>query len=98
MARQMVFLIDLPKKEPAKQTSTEDFTPFGEDLSFFLRAQGVSETMINTLHKYDFSETERYGFVHTIGGSHTESDLWQRTGYGDFPRARALLLESTVGS
>lgn len=77
----MVFLIDLPLiQDPAKQAINDTLTPFGEELCFFLQAQGVEDKMISSLRKYDFSETSRYGFVHTIAGSHSGSDLWQRTG------------------
>lgn len=78
----MVFLIDLPLiEDPAKPKPDGALTPFGEELCFFLRAQGVDDKMINSLRKYDFSETARYGFVHTIAGSHIEPDLWRRTGF-----------------
>lgn len=78
----MVFLIDLPLiQDAAKQAANEDLSPFGEELCYFLQAQGVSANMIASLRKYDFSETARLGFVHTIAGSHTEPDTWQRTGY-----------------
>lgn len=77
----MVFLIDLPLiQDPAKHAINDTLTPFGEELCFFLQAQGVEDKMISSLRKYDFSETSRYGFVHTIAGSHSGSDLWQRTG------------------
>lgn len=81
MLWQMVFLIDLPLIQDAAQQPTKDtLTPFGEELCFFLQAQGVDGKMISSLRKYDFSETSRYGFIHTIAGSHSERDLWQRTG------------------
>lgn len=82
MSRQMVFLIDLPLiEEPTEQMSNEPLTSFAEELFFFLQAQGVDDRMINSLRKYDFAETARYAFVHTIAGSHTDPDLWKRTGY-----------------
>lgn len=62
----MVFLIDLPRiEDPAKQ-ATNTLTPFGAELQYFLKAQGVDEKMIASLHRYDFSETSRYGFLHTM--------------------------------
>lgn len=84
----MLFLIDLPLiEDPAKRVgANEPLTPFGEELCFFLRAQGVDDKMVNTLRKYDFSETARYRFVHTIAGSHSEPDLLQRTGYASLVR------------
>lgn len=94
----MVFLIDLPLKEDRMtRTTTQDLTPFGQELCLFLQAQGMDEKMINSLCKYDFSETARHGFVHTIGGSHTDPDLWRRTGYGAFPGGREPLHERAVG-
>ena len=41
-------------------------TEFGEELSYFLRAQGLDETLVKSLRNYDFSETKRMGFVHTM--------------------------------
>lgn len=83
----MVFLIDLPRIEDATKRKTNVVTPFGEDLSYFLAAQGVDDKMIQSLRNYDFGETRRYGFVHTIAGSHPDSDAWQRTGYCGLGRA-----------
>ncbi|KAK3333282.1 tyrosyl-DNA phosphodiesterase-domain-containing protein [Cercophora scortea] len=89
----MVFLIDLPKlgldQQPAKE-----LPPFGEDLCYFLSAQGLDETLIKSLRKYDFSATAPYGFVHSIVGSHS-GDAWKRTGYCGLGRAvKALNLSS----
>lgn len=62
----MVFLIDLPRiEDPAKRT-TNTLTPFGTELQFFLKAQGVDDKMVGSLQNYDFSETSRYGFLHTM--------------------------------
>lgn len=62
----MVFLIDLPRiADPAKRAANV-LTPFGTELQFFLGAQGVDEKMVASLLNYDFSETSRYGFVHTM--------------------------------
>ncbi|KAJ4392064.1 hypothetical protein N0V93_005685 [Gnomoniopsis smithogilvyi] len=92
----MVFLIDLPLiQAPTNQAINGTLTPFGEELCFFLQAQGVDDKMVSSLRKYDFAETTRYGFVHTIAGSHSEPDLWQRTGYCGLGRTvTALGLES----
>lgn len=62
----MVFLIDLPKWETAEQREAQEMTPFAEDLLYFLRAQGLDEKLVSSLKNYDFSETSRYGFVHTM--------------------------------
>lgn len=62
----MVFIIDLPKLQTAEQRDAQELTPFGEELSHFLLAQGLDERLVNSLRNYDFSETSRYGFVHTM--------------------------------
>lgn len=77
----MVFLIDLPRIEDPASRATNTLTAFGEELSYFLEAQGVEQNMIRSLRNFDFSETSRYGFVHTIPGSHLDPSAWQRTGY-----------------
>lgn len=92
----MVFLIDVPRIEDPANRATRILSPFAEELSFFLEAQGVDKPMIDSLRNYDFSETSRYGFVHTIVGSHSEPDIWQRTGYPGLGRTvKALGLDTT---
>lgn len=60
----MVFIIDLPLlKDP---DLGRDLTPFGEELAFFLEAQGLEQSLIRSLKKYDFSETKELAFVHTM--------------------------------
>ncbi|KAK5631894.1 hypothetical protein RRF57_007608 [Xylaria bambusicola] len=71
----MVFLIDLPMTTK----SENPLTMFGQELCYFLTACGLDSTLINSLSKYDFSETIHYRFIHTIGQSHI-GDAWQRTG------------------
>lgn len=63
-----VFLIDLPLKEDVGITGSEPDKPtlFEEELCYFLRAQGLQESLVKTLSKYDFSATSRYGFVHSM--------------------------------
>ncbi|KAK2007044.1 ubiquitin interaction domain-containing protein, partial [Colletotrichum eremochloae] len=75
----MVFLIDLPKLESTQQTATPAETLFGTELRRFLRALGLDEKLVKSLDSYDFTETSRYGFVHSIAGSHA-NDSWQHTG------------------
>jgi hypothetical protein len=58
----MVFLIDLPKVKD----QTNCLTLFGQELCYFLKACGLDESLISSLSKYDFSETDRYRFVHTM--------------------------------
>ncbi|KJR86373.1 uncharacterized protein SPSK_02475 [Sporothrix schenckii 1099-18] len=81
----MVFLIDLPKL-PKGRSAEGTGTPFMENLSYFLTAQGVDAAMVQSLRSYDFSETVRYAFVHSISGSHMD-ESWKRTGYSGLGRA-----------
>ncbi|KZL82279.1 ubiquitin interaction domain-containing protein, partial [Colletotrichum incanum] len=93
----MVFLIDLPRLETTQQTPSPAVTPFGIELRRFLRALGLDEKLVQSLDNYDFSETSRYGFVHSIAGSHA-NDSWQHTGKSTrgrsgregFPTVRSL--------
>ncbi len=62
----MVFLIDLPRLPDEGERERRALTPFAEDLSYFLRAQGLDEDMVRSLRNYDFSKTSSYGFVHTM--------------------------------
>ena len=80
----MVFLIDLPLMETGANNTKMSL--FGQELCYFLKASGLDESLINSLSKYDFSETDRYRFIHTIGQSHSGSD-WERTGYCGLGRA-----------
>ncbi|KAL5931997.1 hypothetical protein ACKVV1_003986 [Pyricularia oryzae] len=81
-----VFIIDLPPLKAGVKLQDNTLTSFGEELSYFLTAQGLNERIINSLRKYDFSQTSRYAFVHTIAGVHT-GDKWRRTGYCGLGRA-----------
>ena len=62
----MVFLIDLPHIDHEAQREANELTSFGNELCTFLKAQGLEDQMIRSLRNYDFSETFRYGFVHTM--------------------------------
>ncbi|EFX00328.1 mitochondrial translation optimization protein [Grosmannia clavigera kw1407] len=81
----MVFIIDLPRL-PAQAGRISGKTPFLDDLSYFLKAQAVDQSLVQSLDNYDFSATARYAFVHTISGSHAK-DSWERTGYCGLGRA-----------
>lgn len=59
----MVFLIDLPVNA---QNSAKEMTMFGEELCYFLKASGLDESLVNSLSKYDFSETCQYRLIHTM--------------------------------
>ncbi|EEA18915.1 conserved hypothetical protein [Talaromyces marneffei ATCC 18224] len=74
-----VFLIDLPKKS-TNDAADSPKTAFYEELSYFLKASTLHENIIAKLSAFDFKETNRYAFVHTIGGSHFGESL-TRTGH-----------------
>ncbi|KAJ6076787.1 hypothetical protein N7499_008768 [Penicillium canescens] len=82
-----VFLIDLPKIGISTQKSR---TPFYEELVYFLEATTLHRNVIKKLEEYDFSETVRYAFIHTIGGVNT-GESWRRTGYCGLGRALKTL-------
>ena len=63
---QMVFIIDLPKIEDAAKREANNIGAFGEDLCCFLSAQGLDASLVKSLEAYDFSETQRYAFVHSM--------------------------------
>ena len=63
----MVFLIDLPH---LKEGTSFTPSPFSIELFRFLRAMGLEDNVVSSLEKYDFSETKRYGFVHTMYALH----------------------------
>ena len=84
----MAFIIDLPRL-PQTQTQSpnaSELTFFGRELIYFLQAQGLDPSVIQSLHKFDFSATKDLAFVHTIGGAHGGT-AWQRTGYCGLGRA-----------
>ncbi|KAK0646346.1 tyrosyl-DNA phosphodiesterase-domain-containing protein [Cercophora newfieldiana] len=90
----MVFIIDLPRFENLEQQREAQalkLTPFAEDLFYFLAAQGLDDSLVSTLQKYDFSETKRYAFVHSMAGSHS-GESWKRTGESAFDRLRGMKL------
>lgn len=62
---QTVFLIDLPKLSESG-TNEASKTSFYEDLVYFLKASTLHENIITKLSSFDFSETARYAFVHTM--------------------------------
>lgn len=59
----MLFLIDLPRK--ANET-VDDTTPFRDELVYFLRASTLNEKIIDKMLQYDFSQTAKYAFVHSM--------------------------------
>lgn len=78
----MVFLIDLPRLTDGQQVLPQDTTFFGRELIHFVRAMGLQEDVIRSVHNFDFSATDGLAFVHTIGGAHGgDAESWRRTGY-----------------
>lgn len=63
-AYQILFIIDLPALD--NPDITRELTPFGEELSYFLKAKQLDDGLIRSLKKYDWTETRRYGFVHSM--------------------------------
>ncbi|RYP13510.1 hypothetical protein DL767_010695 [Monosporascus sp. MG133] len=61
----IVFVIDLPRRDMTVLNRNKS-TLFEEELCYFLRAQGLDEALVESLAKYDFSATARYGFVHSM--------------------------------
>ncbi|KAJ5139305.1 uncharacterized protein N7515_004153 [Penicillium bovifimosum] len=77
-----VFLIDLPRMAAPRAGETA----FYEELVYFLQASNLHPNIIKKLENFDFSETKRYAFVHSIGGSNI-GDKWRRTGFSGLGRA-----------
>jgi hypothetical protein len=75
----MVFMIDLPRIDDSCLRATNKLTPFGEDLCYFLTAQGLDGELVGSLTNYDFAETARYGFIHTMWVFHRQSILFSLT-------------------
>ena len=46
----------------------------------FLEAKGLDQSIVNSLRSFDFTATEGFAFIHTIGGSHID-EAWRRTGH-----------------
>lgn len=72
----MVWLIDLPIRNDERGEETG----FERNLKQFLQAQSASEEVCRKLDKFDFGKTACFGFVHTIGGAHSD-DTWRSTGH-----------------
>lgn len=84
----MVFLIDLPRLSATKETPRGNMTGFARELIYFLEAMGLEDSIIQSIHNFDFSKTEDLAFVHTIGGANQgEDEPWRRTGFCGLGRA-----------
>ena len=78
-----VFIIDLPR---LNGTERPELTQFATELVRFLQAQTLDKTIIDSIQNFDFSATDAFAFLHTIGGAHT-GDAAGRTGYPGLARA-----------
>ncbi|TGO27745.1 hypothetical protein BPAE_0037g00290 [Botrytis paeoniae] len=76
----VVFLIDLPRLPNGESASDDQLTSFAQDLLYYLHAMTLAPRTIESLKRFDFSNTKHLAFVHSIGGSHFGTEL-QRTGY-----------------
>ncbi|RFU35872.1 hypothetical protein B7463_g521, partial [Scytalidium lignicola] len=86
----VVFLIDLPRLPQGKTTPTDQLTAFGKELLYFLTAMGIDQTTVDSIRNFDFTNTSKLAFVHSIGGSHTGMSL-KRTGYPGLGTAIKML-------
>jgi len=73
-----VWFIDLPKK--SDDDDVTDTTGFERSLIQFLKAKRVPDDVLRKLNQFDFGNTAKIGFVHTIGGMHGDDD-WRTTGH-----------------
>lgn len=60
-----VFLVDLPRRPDGKIAEKLE-TAFGHSLNEFLETQEVGQKVLEGLRKFDFSETDRFAFVHSM--------------------------------
>ncbi|TKX19341.1 tyrosyl-DNA phosphodiesterase-like protein [Elsinoe australis] len=60
-----VWLIDLPRRPPETDMVS---TSFLDELKYFLEKQGLPQTVLAGLDKFDWSATRPYAFVHSVGG------------------------------
>lgn len=93
----MVFIIDLPRLDSAEQREEQTLTPFAEELFYFLRMQTLDEKLISSLTNYDFSETSRYGFVHSMWVSRFDGEMFSVLWSDIFPAGPALTRPRTPG-
>jgi hypothetical protein len=93
----MVFIIDLPRFESAEQRDAQILTPFAEELFYFLRMQTLDEKLISSLKNYNFSETSRYGFVHSMWVRWFDGKMFSESGSDTFLAGPALTRRQTPG-
>lgn len=67
------FIIDLPRL-PYKIESAQ-LTQFEEDLIYYLTAMGLDSVVVESIKKFDFSNTRDLAFVHSMYGGQSGSPL-----------------------
>lgn len=70
-----VFLIDLPRLPADQKPSQDSLSPFGRSLLLFLEKQGLDEDVRNGILSFDFSATNPYAFIHSLGGTSYGSEM-----------------------
>ncbi|KAF3124915.1 hypothetical protein TWF703_011123 [Orbilia oligospora] len=68
-----VFIIDFPElpKASTQGSTNPSHTPFSRNLLHFCKAKGMPSDIIKKVDQvYDFTRSQRLGFVYSIGGSH----------------------------
>ncbi|KAF3223967.1 hypothetical protein TWF192_006208 [Orbilia oligospora] len=68
-----VFIIDFPElpKTSTQGSTNPSHTPFSRNLLHFCKAKGMPSDIIKKVDQvYDFTRSQRLGFVYSIGGSH----------------------------
>ncbi|KAF1349417.1 phospholipase D/nuclease [Lizonia empirigonia] len=63
-----VFVIDLPRRSDGAVGERKELPRFGDELMHFLEAQQLDSKIVNSILKFDFSQTSHLSFVHSIGG------------------------------
>ncbi|KAI9646787.1 hypothetical protein NHQ30_004786 [Ciborinia camelliae] len=86
----VVFLIDLPRLPNGERASDGQLTPFAKELLHFLGAMGLPSRTLESFRSFDYSNTNHLALVHSIGGSHSGTEL-QRTGYPGLGRSTASI-------
>jgi hypothetical protein len=59
-------LIDLPRNPDGKLTDPGVLTHFAVELIHFLTAMGISQGVIDSMRKFDFSRTANLAFIHSM--------------------------------
>lgn len=61
-----MFLIDIPRSSDGNIASDDTLTPFARELLHFLRAMGLDSVIVESLRKFDFSNTDHLALVHSM--------------------------------